>query len=32
MEALKQAEKTIQMHLDETSEYDNYVRSKVSIN
>ena len=32
IEALKQAEKTIQMHLDETTEYDNYVRSKVSIN
>jgi len=32
VEALKQAEKTIQMHLDETIEYDNYVRSKVSIN
>jgi len=30
--ALKQAEKTIQMHLDETLEYDNYVRSKVSLN
>jgi multiple sugar transport system substrate-binding protein len=30
LEALKQAERTIQMHLDETIEYDNYVRSKVS--
>ncbi len=32
VEALKQAEKTIQMHLNETIEYDNYVRSKVPIN
>ncbi len=31
-EALKQAEKTIQMVLDETIDYDNYVRSKVQIN
>lgn len=31
-EALKQAERTIQMHLAETIEYDNYVRSKVSVN
>ncbi len=31
-EALKQAEKIIQMHLDETIEYDNYVRSKVLVN
>ena len=31
-DALTQAEKTIQMHLNETIEYDNYVRSKVSIN
>jgi len=30
-DALKQAEKTIQIHLDETIEYDNYVRSQVSI-
>lgn len=30
-DALKQAEKTIQIHLDETIEYDNYVRSKVTI-
>ncbi len=29
-DALKQAERTIQMHLNETIEYDNYVRSKVS--
>lgn len=28
-EALIQAERTIQLHLDETIEYDNYVRSKV---
>lgn len=30
MEALSQAEKTIQMVLDETIDYDNYVRNKIS--
>lgn len=30
--ALKEAEKTIQSNLDEAIEYDNYVRSKVSLN
>jgi len=29
-DALKQAERTIQIHLDETIEYDNYVRTKVA--
>ncbi len=32
IEALSQAEKTIQMVLNETIDYDNYVRSKVSVN
>lgn len=31
-DALKQAERTIQIHLDETIEYDNYVRSQVNRN
>lgn len=30
-DALKQAEKTIQIHLDETIEYDNYVRTKMTV-
>lgn len=32
IDALKQAERTIQMVLDETIDYDNYVRKKLSIN
>ena len=32
IEALTQAEKTIQLHLNETIEYDNYVSRKVTLN
>ncbi len=32
LEALKEAEKTVQSNLDEAIDYDNYVRSKLSLN